>query len=103
MTDLIGEQPAKIAVGVDRSLEARAGATDAAALVAGAGDRGMMFGFATDETPELMPRPIALANALARRLTDVRRSGAIKALCPAARHMSASGARTSSGSSSSGS
>ena len=81
VTDLIGEQSSEIAAGVDRSLEARAGHV-AAELVAGAGDQGMMFGYATDETEELMPRPIALAHALAGALADARRSGAIDGLRP---------------------
>jgi len=82
VTDLIGEQSSEIAAGVARSLESRAGNIDAAGFVAGAGDQGMMFGYATDETAELLPRPIALAHELARGLADVRRSGAIAGLRP---------------------
>ena len=74
----IKEQSPDIARGVDRALEVRSG--EGSDL--GAGDQGMMFGYATDETEELMPMPILLAHRLARRLSDVRKDGTLPFLRP---------------------
>lgn len=77
----IDEQSADIALGVDNSLERKSGA-QAADLAIGAGDQGMMFGYACDETAELMPLPISLAHALAKQLTAVRKDGTLDYLRP---------------------
>ncbi|QSX07800.1 methionine adenosyltransferase [Alkalibacter rhizosphaerae] len=79
----INEQSADIAQGVDRALEVRGddGLVQREAEI-GAGDQGMMFGFACDETPELMPLPISLAHRLAQKLTDVRKNSTLEYLRP---------------------
>jgi S-adenosylmethionine synthetase len=81
VTVSVGAQSPEIAGGVDNSIEAREGSADPLDRL-GAGDQGIMFGYATDETPELMPMPIVLAHRMAEKLADVRKSNVVDFLRP---------------------
>ena len=78
----IGSQSPDIAQGVDTAYEARVEGSEDAIAAQGAGDQGLMFGYASDETPELMPLPIWLAHRLAEQLTEVRKDGTVPYLRP---------------------
>ena len=82
MNVAIGAQSADIAQGVDTAYESRVEPSEDEIARQGAGDQGLMFGYANTDTPELMPLPIALAHRLARRLTEVRKSGVLPYLRP---------------------